>query len=83
MNHGKQEEEDEELTLKPDCTRSAYSKPPTIVKSKQRMFKGQPYGGTKTNPGSSRHSLQKKSEEKLADAQSDGDSEFEWGKFYD
>lgn len=54
MNHGKEDEEDEELTLKPDCTRSALSKPPPIVKQKQRFFKGAPYGaGTKT-PGSSR-----------------------------
>jgi hypothetical protein len=44
INHGKEEKDDPELTLKPDCTMSAYSKPAAVVKQKQKYFKGQPYG---------------------------------------
>jgi hypothetical protein len=40
INKGKVEEEDPELTLKPDCTMSAFSKPTAVVKQKQKYFKG-------------------------------------------
>lgn len=42
MKHGKQEEEDPELTLMPNCSVSAASKPPAPVKKKTRHFKGIP-----------------------------------------
>jgi len=77
INHGKAEEQDPELTLKPDCTISALSKPAAVVKQKQKYFKGQPYGNKTPS------SRQANKEGDKEDNKSDHSSEFEWGKFYD
>ena len=50
MKHGKQEEDDPELTLRPNCRLSQASKPPAPVKKKARHFKGIPM--SQSNQGS-------------------------------